>query len=85
MQLKGLSSTVIQLNTTNTRASQLFKDRNLRLTFTHSQLTKWDPGIRIRCAAVLRDWMEQAQTQAVPAYSGPVTGPSNLQDLPEVR
>lgn len=36
--------------TMDTRASQLCKDRNSQLTFTRSQLTKWDPGIHICCA-----------------------------------
>lgn len=60
--------------TMDTRASQLCKDRNSQLTFTHSQLTKWDPGIHICCAVVLRVWMG---AQAVTA----VTAPTHLQDL----
>lgn len=54
----------------DTRASQLCKDRNSQLTFTHSQLTKWDPGIHICCAVVLRVWMG-AQAQAVTAVTVP--------------
>lgn len=69
----------------NAGASQLFKDRNFRLTFTHSQLTKWDLGIRICCAALPLDWMEEARTRAVPAYSRSATVPSNQQDLQEGR
>lgn len=62
--------------TTDTRANQLCKDKNSQLTFTHSQLTNWDPGIQICWVVVLLVWMG-AQAQALTA----VTVPTHLQDL----
>lgn len=83
-KLKGLSSTVIQLKVQWTLGPvSLCKDRNSQLTFTHSQLTKWDPqhSYLLCRGSLCLDGGPGTGCHCCDCTNRSVTVPTHLQDL----